>query len=263
MRLGGSIEDKLPVRIEGPGDWAVHLDPFQGTGVWSWQDHITGTTLRRAADSVPLGVAHGLRDATAVWETQAVPFYRDLERSARAYAGVIRDEAHVPMLYAGPSSTRLLARYPNIGFIGLPATLRVRGGMSFYGLRAVRSETVPGLARDSRTLRRWVPTEERDINIAIEWSASWDAWDGAPIDRAGRWAMSLRSRDGRVHSIEVTPRRLQRFEVVAGREYRYTVRRVKDGAVIATGTVSRNRHGLLTVRVPVGPAGIRLIMTPA
>jgi hypothetical protein len=54
----------------------------------------------------------------------------------------------------------------------------------------------------------------------------------------------------------VTPRRLQRFQVVQGTQYAYTVTRKTDGVVMATGTLTPDSLSLVTVpNVSVGSGG--------
>jgi hypothetical protein len=48
---------------------------------------------------------------------------------------------------------------------------------------------------------------ELGYNQKIEWSAGWDAWDGAPVDTASEWAPALRTTDGSAQTVSITPRR--------------------------------------------------------
>jgi hypothetical protein len=42
----GTVALNLLVEIRGPGDWADHLHPYNGTGVWECQNHQANLTQR-------------------------------------------------------------------------------------------------------------------------------------------------------------------------------------------------------------------------
>jgi hypothetical protein len=309
----------LPVVIRAPRDWADHLQRHAGTGVWTWQDHTTQILGRRRDDMVPFGIAHGLQDDIIEWSTQGRPFYSTLERAGQVIGGRTIDMGH--------SWT---------GWAGLPPTLATDDSLvPFAAMRAVLSETVPGIAADDqdpngdggggggggggnggggdddgdsgstcratggrckrgaqccsgrcvagrsrkggrkkrcapcsgscpRVSFRAVPDHEATWRLGIEWSASWMPWDGAPIDQASRWRISLRSADGADHAVTVVPRRLQRFTVQPGQSYRWTTRHVSDNGLIDSGAVTPDSDGLLAISgVPVSASGVRLEIVPA
>jgi pimeloyl-ACP methyl ester carboxylesterase len=91
-------------------------------------------------------------------------------------------------------------------------------------------------------------------------------WDTNLLDEPTRWETTLWSRDltqewgvdyaASLMTCDVTPRRLQSFQVVTGTQYAYTVTRKTDGVVLATGTLSPDSLSLITVpNVPVGSGG--------
>ncbi len=95
----------------------------------------------------------------------------------------------------------------------------------FLTFQVVRNETVPGLSNASSDAPL-PPAAPGGYNDTLRWSASWDAWDGAPVDTPTRWPMSFCYHDaipyvndcgsGPSLTVDVTPRRLQQFVVVAG-----------------------------------------------
>lgn len=245
----GAQSLNLPVQIEGPGTWAANLARYNGGGVWDWQNHRVNVTSRAGDQFVPFGVAHGRNDHTIEWTTQGRPAYGAFDTSRQAWGGVVNDADHTWQ-----------------GFAGLPPNLALDGSYApFAGLRAVRTETVPGLSGASGNSPIPPPGPggpEDGYNQTIQWSASWQPWDGLPLDRVNEWRISLRTTDGSTQTVDVTPRRAQKFRTVAGRAYRWENRRVRNGALVASGIVSADAKGRLTVRdQQVTPGGNRVHIT--
>jgi hypothetical protein len=135
--------------------------------------------------------------------------------------------------------------------------------MPFADLAVVRSESVPGLSSASSN-PPLPPSSPGSYNANVEWSSSWNPWDGPPLDTLQAWRISLRTLDGSTESVEVTPRRLQAFVVEPGRTYRWENRRVLDSALVASGNVQPDSQGLLSVSaVEVTASGNRLGVVPA
>ena len=119
------------------------------------------------------------------------------------------------------------------------------------------------------------PTSTGGYNDTLRWSASWDAWDGAPVDTPTRWRISLCTHaadpyvndcgSGPAVTVDVTPRRLQQFVVVAGATYNWENGRVVDNGLVASGSVVAGTDGVVTVPnvALTAPAGHRLILQPA
>ena len=251
----GPIGENYPIEIRGPGNWADHLQVHNGTGVWTWQNHQRTCSVRRTDEFVPLGMAHGYRDSVIEWTTQGRPVYQILDQAKITWGGYVASAQH----------TWLGAR-------GLPVTLSDNDdSVPFAGLTIVRNETVPGLSNYSghdvalppeplATLPFDAPPDEfpptGKYNGRLLWSASWDAWDGAPIDTPNLWGMSFRVRADGEFTVDVTPRRRQAFVVDPGVEYVWENRRVSDNALIDTGTTTADADGLLTV------PGFRILGAP-
>ncbi len=245
----GDEAANLPVEIVGPSNWAAPLRRYDGTGVWDWQDHQHQLRRRVRDEMVPVGIAHGRQDDVIEWSTQGRPVYDDFDASRRAWGGQTVDAGH-----------------GWLGFTGLPPTIAPdRSLWPFYALQVIRSETVPALSGASGDGPLPPPNPAHDpagYNQGIEWSASWLPWDGAPVDSADSWGVSLRTIDGSSQTVDVTPRRLQRFRPRVGVRYRWEDRRIADGALVTSGTITTDRFGLLTVPdFRVTPGGNRLRIT--
>jgi pimeloyl-ACP methyl ester carboxylesterase len=252
----GNPEQNLPVLIEGPGDWADHLQVYNGTGVWDWQNHQAHLQNRQGDEMVPFGIVHGINDDNIRWDTQGRPAYTALNASRRAWGGLVTDNEHDWVPYQG-----------------VPPNLRRDAFLDpFVGLRVVRNETVPGLSNSSNNLAI-PPATTGGFNQTLLWSSSWTPWDGPPVDTPVRWQISLCSISadpsindcgtGAPQTVDVTPRRVQHFVIRAGMTYRWENRRVRDGELVASGQVTADSNGVLTVpNFQVSPAGNRLIISP-
>lgn len=83
-------------------------------------------------------------------------------------------------------------------------------------------------------------------------------WDTTVVDNPSEWSVTLRMRDLTTRwgvlpapqqcTVDLTPRRLQRLQVVDGFEYRWQVRRVRDGRVIQKGWTEPDGQHLLTLK---------------
>lgn len=98
-------------------------------------------------------------------------------------------------------------------------------------------------------------------------------WDTTLVDTPGAWETTLRLRNLTLLNgimpapdttrVDVTPRRLQQFTVVAGASYAYEVRAVVGNQLLASGNVVADPIGLVTVpQVKVPRTGARVHLTP-
>jgi len=83
-------------------------------------------------------------------------------------------------------------------------------------------------------------------------------WDTATIvDEPDRWEMTVYLYDGDRHgrgkapadacTVDVTPRRCQKFAAKAGQKFTWTNTSVKDNKQVAAGTAEADKWGLVTV----------------
>ena len=243
----GSIAANLG--IENRGWYAAHLAPYDGTGVWDWQNHQAQLIARAGDEMAHISLAHGTQDTVIAWEAQGRSAYQPLYQSRRAFSGEV-----------------IAADHTWIGFAGLGPTVgemwESGDGGPFYGSRVVRDETLPGLSYASGSLP--VPPDNTGgYNMTLEWSAGWNAWDGVPVDTTGQWGVSLRTTDGSAQTVDVTPRRMQTFQVSPGSRFQWENRRVGDDSLVASGEVNADSNGLVAIAgFQVTPQGNRLRLSP-
>jgi pimeloyl-ACP methyl ester carboxylesterase len=250
----GAQELNLPVAIQAPNGWADALQQYNGVGVFDWenlQSAFDPQALpdRSGGDFVPFGIDHGTIDDSVDYPSQGRPLYPLLAAAPRAWAGAVTTAEHQWSFFGWPLA--------NLGKVN---------DVPFYGLRVVRDETVPGLSRLSGSPSGPVDSPTQ-YNQTLLWSASWNAWDGAPLDRPDEWQMSLCAAPagslecgGKTSlTVDITPRRVQAFHTVPGQTYRWENTSISSGQALATGTLLADQHGLVTIpAVQVSPEGNRL-----
>jgi len=258
----GWPEDELPVYLTAPNGWADNLQSYNGESVWEWQNHLQTIIERRQVDAAPLSLAWGIEDIVMDWATQGRPSFEALNFSRQCWGASISNDGHHDQSYRG--------LMPN--YIYLP------GSGPFWGLQARNNETVPGLSDLSSNPALPppnnpppVPGEYISFNATIRWAATWDAWDAPPVDDPDRWEMSLCAISsesaacgtGSVQTVDVTPRRVQQFEVRPSQFYRWENWRLSDGGLYAEGFTAMNASGHITIPgVVIFPQGSRLVLYP-
>jgi pimeloyl-ACP methyl ester carboxylesterase len=256
----GRPELNLPIWSDAPNGWAAHLQKYNGVGVWDWQNYqenasATGSLSERLYDDMaPIGIIHGTSDHVVNWSTQGLPTYTAFNAGRRAWGGLVTNDDHYWMYYAG-----------------LPPALAPLGSnkytwVPYWNLSVVKDETVPGLSNLSNN---WAGVY---YNYTIQWSSSWNKWDGSPIDQADLWQISLCAvwrtslQCGSTiasETVDVTPRRVQHFKFVPGAQYTWENRGL-DNALVASGTVTADSGGLVLIQgFLVTPSGNRLVIKPA
>ncbi len=242
----GTVAANLP--ISNVGRYAGHLATYNGNGVWDWQNHQANLVSRRGDEMAHISLAHGTLDTVIEWSTQGQPAYAPFYQGRRAFSGATLAADHTWIGWAGMG--------PNVGEVDYGP---------FYNFSVVRDESIPGLSNASGSSSAPPASNiSATYNLNLEWSASWDDWDGAPVDTAGQWRISLRTTDDSNQTVDVTPRRLQAFSILPGANYAWENRRVSDNGLVASGNVAADAYGLVTVQTfAVSSSGNRLVLQPA
>ncbi len=236
----GSVARNLPVRTLAPANWADALQKYNGLGVWTWQNHQSNLLWRVGDEMVPLGLGHGTNDMVIEWPTQARPVYAKFNAARRCWGGVVNNLDHTWL-----------------AFEGLPPNLA--GAPAFYGFTVVRDESVPGLSNLS-TDPAYPPVAISLYNNTLEWSCSWNNFDGAVVDTPTRYEIVLRSQTV-AGTVDVTPRRLQRFPRQAGASAQWRNLALPGSNQVQNGVIVADAKGLFTIpAAQVGTAGNRLVL---
>jgi pimeloyl-ACP methyl ester carboxylesterase len=232
----GARSLNLPIENRGPD--AAHLVPYNSTGVWDWQNLAEQLSARRGDEMAFIAIAHGTQDTVIDWQAVARPAYAYFYTGRRAFIGEIIDADHTWLGFR---------EHPNWNF----------EAMSFR-----RDESIPALSNASGSMGI-PPDGPGGYNLSLEWSSSGNDFAGLPIDTPDRWAIVLRSMAGN-QTVDVTPRRLQQFKLVAGNAYTWQNVHLSDGAAIQGGTVVADADGLITITgFEVDEIGNQLVLEPS
>jgi len=231
-------------RLWGPV--ATNLPTQDGTGVWDHQDYAQWSLKHIQQETAFLLISNGKRDGSVVFEP--FPDFVDaLQKSKRPFAAAWNQRGHSWSAY----STR-------------------NEGMGRYRLPI--DESLPAFANASNN---GDPRTDRSgtVNGNLEWSASGNDFARGNkaddiLDTKREYGINIRSLTGPA-TVDVTPRRLQKFKVAPGEKYQWENFDFSDPAnpkTIAKGTVVADRYGLITVeKFAAGKAGLgnRLVLRPA
>ncbi len=251
-RMWGQIPTDLPVL-------------GTGTSIGVWMDGRDQARAQRASGSAPIMGFVGRNDVVVGWP-EKLPFFAAADSALAGgywFWDTRTHEASRTAPWAPMQDTRYLGRF--------------RRDRSWPALSRCSANSDPGdgsLAAGD-TLGQ--------INAFVE-------WDTTLTDQPSYWQLTLRLRDllsgsGTMPApesltVDVTPRRLQRFRPLAGTPYVFSVRRVSTGRGAQFGTATADAQGVVTLRgvkvfkagsvvtlqtpgfdavpVPAGPATLRL-----
>jgi hypothetical protein len=256
----GDISSQNKVEISAPNGWANHLLGNNGiTKVWDWENLQVGATrsYNLGNNQALFGLGASLKD-TVFWpDTQAVPAYTALDSSKSPWAGWLTGKS------SGSPGHQWLY------FNGLPTSASKANKTfstdytPFWNLKVLKNETVPGFSNmrsDNPGAQAAIPpsgdtTSDQFFNQSVMWSASWNAFDGAPTDTTGSWKMTFcaisltnyncgTSADVKVN---ITVRRPQNFVITPNAWYHWINNYRHNGAKYAEGDIQADANGVLTI----------------
>lgn len=222
----GTIAEGLP--IVNRGHYAEHLRRYDGQNVWDWQNHQLNIGTRRGDEMAFLALYHGTLDNTIDTDTQGYPFYEALYEGRRAFIGQIRETGHG---WGG------FIPHPNFDF-------------DYFNCR--KNYSFPAFSHASGSTQ--VPISGvAEFNLNLEWSCPWHDFssglpDGGIVDTSELYEIIVRSTNGD-QTVDITPRRLQQFEVAPGEIYGWRNIRRNDETVVQSGAVTVDDDGLITIQI--------------
>ena len=231
-KLWGAVDKNLP----GP----------EGMGAWDYQDYAKYALEHPEKESAYLLLSNGKGDGSVVFEP--VPdFLAALQKAKKPFAAHWDGRGHSNNFYGNKNA-----------------------GWSTFKLPL--DEPLPAFANASNN-DDIASANTGTINGKLEWSASGNNFDKNSadddiVDTPEMFAMNIRSLSGPA-TVDVTPRRLQKFKGVAGKKYEWENQDCADPKAIKkvdSGTVTADKYGLITVeKFAVGKDGWgnRLVIRPA
>ncbi|MFP4521661.1 MAG: T9SS type A sorting domain-containing protein [Fibrobacterota bacterium] len=99
LRCYGTKEQNLPIKnlvFDDPAFPGIdeHLQRYNGTPVYDWQNTREQLTVRAGDEMALLMSSHGRNDAAIDWETQGAPYDPAVRNSRRAFKHVVDDSRH-------------------------------------------------------------------------------------------------------------------------------------------------------------------------
>lgn len=222
--------------IDTWGTPAQDLPTNLGVTIWDWYNLQNWVQQDPAAELPWLSDHHGKADDVIDWDTQGVQWSPALETGRRPFAAEFDNTDH-----------------------GCACIRAVSPDVDIFGVTFRRNESIPAMTNASSS--QDPATQYGCRNCAIEWSASWHNFAGAPVDTATRYEMVFRTTGG-TSTVNITPRRLQSFIVQAGASYQWTNQPVGGGSE-SSGVVVADADALIMVPVfSVSATGNRLVLVP-
>lgn len=233
------------------GSPEIDLPTTAGERVFQWMDGREQSRIERHRGSAPIVAFAGINDNIVGW-AEKVAYFKSMEAN-RAGGAWFWDERghytpHEQTAWFPMMASRQLYKY----------TL----DHSYPAFSNCSTNGNPGNG-DPTTA-----DPIGNINGAVDWDEHtidelWLRWDATLLTRP------LVTQDGILGAaesltVDVTPRRLQRFIVAEHVPYRYEVRRLGTATVIQTGLVTPDDDAVLTIpQVKIFAAGVRLTVFPS
>ncbi len=233
------------------GSPEIDLPTTGGERVFQWMDGREQSRIERHRGSAPIVAFAGINDNIVGW-AEKVAYFRSMEANKAGGAWFWDERGHYtpheqtawfPMM-----ASRQLYKYSLDH--SYPA-------FSNCSTNANPGNGDPATADPIGSINGAVDWDERTVNeMWLNWEATLLTRPLVTLDGIMGAAESL--------SVDVTPRRLQRFIVAEHVPYRYEVRRLGSTTVFQTGLVTPDDDAVLTIpQVKVYAGGVRLTVFPS
>lgn len=235
-RMWGSPELDLPTTV--------------GLRVFEWMDGREQARIHRHRGAAPIVGFCGLNDTSVGWE-EKVAYFQAMEAQDAGGAWFWDERDH----FTPQEQTEWAP---------------MMGTQQLYKFRSDRSYPAFSHASHNGNYGTGDPATADPIG-SINGYLDWD--ENTLAEEWLRWDVTLRTRamitrDGIIGAppsatVDVTPRRLQRFIVAQQVNYRYEVRRLADNVLLQSGMATPDQDAVLTIpQVNVLDAGVRLSVYP-
>ena len=227
-------------RVYGEPEWGVRFE--DGTPVWDYFDDAWYLRNRPEKEIGLLIFSNGKNDRGIGWR-QAVRFYEALQETKRPHVFVWGQGGH------GQRARMPVTLRERV----LPIDVRTDQSLPAFSRCSLDDDPGNGEPEDGDA--------EGQVNLYLYWQTE------DIVDQPDRWAITvlLSPKAPRAEcTVDVTPRRLQRFRLRPNRRYRWTNTPLTDHTVVQSGVITAGRFGLVTLpQVRVTRQGNRLQVVPA
>jgi hypothetical protein len=222
-------------RVYGKRAWNVRFE--NGDSVWDYFNDVWYLERHPKKEIGLICFSNGKNDSGIGWQ-QAAAFYRALQATRRPHVFVWGQRGHGQR-----------ARLPiSLSDRAMPMDLRTDQSQPAFTACSLNDDPGDGDPDDG--------DPEGQVNLYLYWETD------SIIDQPERWCMTV----GLVQqapldtcTVNMTPRRLQRFQPQPGEQLQWTNESVADGGEIQAGTAVVDQHGLVTLEnVCVSTGGNRI-----
>ena len=225
--------------VYGDPEWGVKFE--DGTPVWDYFNDVWYLRKYPARETPFITWSNGKNDGSIGWP-QAVEFYKAMQETKRPHLFVWGQEGHGQR-----------AKMPkNHAESVMPIDIRIEQSLPAFTKCSLDGNPGNGDPNDGDkegSVNYWLYWETKDIvDEAAVWELTVGLLDKAPKDGC---------------SVDLTPRRLQKFRTPRGAKFAYTVTDVKSGKALAKSEAVADENGLLTlVQIPLVKGENRVRITP-
>jgi pimeloyl-ACP methyl ester carboxylesterase len=225
--------------VYGDPEWGVKFE--DGTPVWDYFNDVWYLRKYPARETPFITWSNGKNDGSIGWP-QAVEFYKAMQETKRPHLFVWGQDGHGQR-----------AKMPkNHGEGVMPIDIRIEQSLPAFTRCSLDGNPGNGDPNDGDkegSVNYWLYWETKDIvDEAAVWELTVGLLDKAPKDGC---------------SVDLTPRRLQKFRTPRGAKFAYTVTDVKGGKELSRSEAVADENGLLTlVQIPLVKGENRVRITP-
>jgi len=224
-------------RVWGKPEWNVGFE--DGTPVW---DYYSDAWYLRRYPQKEIGFltfSNGKNDKGIGWR-QAVEFLRALQQTHRPHLFVWGQQGHGQRAIMPDSLAQRV----------LPIDIRTDATLPAFTRCSLDDNPGSG------------DPDDGDPAGAVNRYLTWQTADA--VDEPNRWEMTVRLVQQSPEpwcTVDITPRRCQRFRPAAGEVFKWTNRSLADGQAIQQGKMAADRWGLVTLpQVRVHTTGNRIVV---
>jgi len=257
-------------RLNGNALWGTLEDNLlheNGTPIWNWMNAGWYAMTNVEKEMPFIEMNNGKKDGSV--RHYAIPqFYEDMKNSKHGFAARFYDGGHSG--YGSIFTHRFATFVKNESFPAL------RNVSIDDNVGAIHEPTGIAIVTDfESSLQIFDGDIEGTINgyYDIEWSRKLKQFDRVSdvddmVDISDRYEIALRLEgisDHNTATMDITPRRLQHFDVIPGQVYYWENKQLSTGQIIQSGRIIADEYGLITVpgfSIEKSTWGNKLIITP-
>ena len=235
------------------GDTAAEIKHEGGLDIWDYLNDPLMVRRHPQADLPFIGFGNGKNDHGIGWP-QAVDLAKALQEARQPHAMVWRLRGHGSGTF-----------YPNIDFRAdqsLPAFTNCSLDDDIGTATKIKEPKKVKMPWGQIMTDIYDGDSEGGLNLHLRWKTD------DIVDEKEQWQITLYLTSGQGGApkeectVDVTPRRLQKFAVKGGMKFKWTNEFVKGTRPVESGTAVADKHGLVTMKkvtVTKGPNRIRLV----